>query len=68
MRRLGVVEQNRILDFGGVAHHAIVADDDILANVGVVANLAIRPMMAGPLIITPSSSTVPSPMDTCSPI
>ena len=38
MRRLRVVEQERIFQFGGIANHAIVADDDIFTEVGVVAD------------------------------
>src|SRR5579859_2889239 len=41
VRRLGVVEQKRIFQFGRIAHHAVVADDDIFAEVGVVANFAV---------------------------
>jgi len=66
--RVGTIEQQRVFQFGRIADDAAVADDDVFADVGVVADLAALADDGRPLIIAPSSMTVPSPMKTLSPI
>jgi len=43
VRHLTAVEEQRVLQLGGIAHDAVVADDDVFADVGVVPDLAIFP-------------------------
>ena|SRR5208337_3477021 len=39
--RVGAIEEQRIFYLAGVAHHTVIADDNMLPNVGVVADLTI---------------------------
>jgi len=43
MGRDGLVEEQRVLELGGIADGAVVADEDVFPDVGVVADLAIAP-------------------------
>ena len=43
MRYLTVVEHEHVFQLARIAHHAVVADDDVLAQVGVVTDLAVAP-------------------------
>ena len=41
MRGDSLVEQQRVLHLAGITHHTVVPDDHLLADVGIVTNLAI---------------------------
>ena len=43
MRHLAAVEEDAVLDLARIADDRARADDDVLADVGAVANLAVRP-------------------------
>src|ERR1051325_9247705 len=43
VRRDGMIEKKGVLHLARVSNHAMVADDDLLANVGVVPDLAVPP-------------------------
>ena len=43
VRHLRAVEEQRVFQLGRIADHAAIADDDIFAYVGVVADLAVFP-------------------------
>ena len=49
MRGLGVVEEQGIFDLGRVADHAIIANDDVFADVGIMAYPAIAADNGRPL-------------------
>ena len=40
---MAIVEEQSIFQLARVAHHAVVADYDLGADVGIVANLTIAP-------------------------
>ena len=43
MRHLDVVEEEGVLQFTGVSDHAVVPHNDLVANVSVMADLAVFP-------------------------
>src|ERR1043166_6148190 len=49
MRRDSVVEKHRVLYLAGIADNAVVADDHLLADVGVMTNLAVAANNGWPL-------------------
>ena len=47
MRYLGVIENNAVFEFAGIAEHDSVADDDIFADVTAGPDLAITSYPGG---------------------
>src|SRR5258708_7314249 len=41
VRDVGVVKQQRVFELAGIANHAVVADEDMFAHVGVMPDLAV---------------------------